>query len=231
MHLHCVSRTAIRPAAALIVALALVLLGAPQGTAGSGGPSGFFTLTGNDARAFELPADLRLARTFPLDAYGLTYERYEQFVGPAQVAGAEVTVYRDASGAIAGVIGSHYPDIAPGAAVHQPAAAASAVAEREFGPAASRKVSLMIDPETGRRFHRVESRRFAERWVHWIDAADGRVLKSYDAIQDDHGTGVKGDTKTMLGPNGGASTADDISTFPRRCWARSAGAALGHRLG
>ena len=67
-----------RPAAAILVALSLAVLATPQGTAGDGS-SGFFTLTGDDAHAFVLPADLRLARTFPLDTYGLTYERYEQF--------------------------------------------------------------------------------------------------------------------------------------------------------
>ena len=213
MKLSCIPRTLIRPGAAFLVAGILAALGSPQGVAVGDAPGSFFALSGEEAREFLLPADLRLARSFPLDAYGLTYERYEQFAGHAQVAGAEVTIHRDSSGAIVSVVGSHYPGITPANRVRQSASAAGAVAAQEFGPATSRNVELMIDPASGRYFHRVESRRFAERWVDWIDADHGGVLKSYDAIQHDHGTGVKGDTKTMLGPNGTANTSDDISTF------------------
>ena len=34
----------------------------------------------------------------------------------------------------------------------------------------------MIDPQSGRYFYRVETRRFAKRWIHWIDAGNGKVL-------------------------------------------------------
>jgi Zn-dependent metalloprotease len=41
------------------------------------------------------------------------------------------------------------------------------------------------------------------------------VLAKWNAIQDDHGTGVKGDTKDM---NGGAGTADDLTVFAGGVW-------------
>jgi Zn-dependent metalloprotease len=67
----------------------------------------------------------------------------------------------------------------------------------------------------GRYFYRVETRRFAERWIHWVDAADGKVLAKLDAIQDDHGTGVKGDVKYL---DGQAGLADDLTVLADGIW-------------
>jgi bacillolysin len=202
-----------RPAALII---ALVLLAAGGGAAKSseaGSDSGFLTLTGPEARAFVPPDGFRLTRSFPLESYGLTYERYQQFLGPARVDGAQITVLREDSGEPTAVVGAHFPNIIVRSSVRVSAAAAKETAEHDFGPASSRAAELMINPVSGRYFYRVESRRFGARWVHWIDADDGRVLRSYDAIATDHGTGVKGDTKTLQGPDGPATTADDITTF------------------
>jgi Zn-dependent metalloprotease len=198
----------------LLVALALFFAGgAAHQSSDAAGRGGFIALTGAEARSYVPPNNTRQSKSFPLERYGLTYERYEQYLGPARVEGAQTTVLRDGSGAPAAVIGAHFPDISVRSAVRLPEAAARATAEREFGVASFRRGELMIDPENGRYFYRVESRRFGERWVHLIDADNGRTLRSYDAIAHDHGTGVKGDTKSMRGPDGGASTTDDLTTF------------------
>lgn len=199
----------------LVVALVLALgLAALPGaiTAQVPAPSGFRALSGPEAAAFTLPGDVQLVQRIPLAAYGLTWERYQQSLGAAQVLGGQLTLYRNGAGAIVLVVGAHYPNIVPTNRVVASEAAARGLAERDVGPADSRAVDLMIDPQSGRYFFRVESRGFATRWVHWIDAEHSGVINRYDAIQTDHGLGVKGDTKDINGPNN-ASTADDLTTF------------------
>ena len=136
---------------------------------------------------------------------GLTYERYQQYFGVAQVLGGQVTLYIDDSGTIATVIGAHYPDIAPANFARLSGANARAVVDRDIGAGGNRNVDLLINPETGRYFHRIETQRPYSRWFHWIDADNGRVLNKYDAIETTHGIsvgegiGVKDDTKDMAG--------------------------------
>ena len=135
---------------------------------------------------------------------GLTYERYQQYFGVAQVLGAQVTLYIDDSGTIATVIGAHYPDIAPANFARLSGADARAVVDRDVGAGGNRNIDLLINPETGRYFHRIETQRPYSRWFHWIDADNGRVLNKYDAIETDDGIGVKdngsgGDIKSMSG--------------------------------
>jgi hypothetical protein len=62
---------------------------------------------------------------------------------------------------------------------------------------------LLIDPATGLYFYRVDTRGFDSRWIHWVNAGNGRVLKKYDALESDHGIGVKDDTKNLT----------DLTTF------------------
>ena len=94
-------------------------------------------------------------------------------------------------------------------------AAALEKAARDVGSSAARTVQVMIDPESGLYFYRVETQRFAERWIHWIDAGNGKVLAKIDAIQDDHGTGVKGDVKDLDGQPG---LADDLTVLFSGIW-------------
>lgn len=105
---------AIKPALVLLgagaVGLLVVVVTAAAGQ-GASEPSGFRALSGAEARAFAVPADMRLVRSFRLDAYGLTYERHQQYLGEAQVLGGQITLYRDDSGATVTVIGAHYPYI------------------------------------------------------------------------------------------------------------------------
>jgi len=169
-----------------------------RGEAASTQPSGFRALSGQAARVFTLPADLRLARSFPLEAYGLTYERYEQYFGSARVAGGDLTVYRGASGEAALVIGSHFPGVTASNSVEVGAGQAREYARAEVG-AGAQASELMIDPASGRYFYRVETKAFGSRWIHSIDAESGAISHRYNAIATDHGLGVKGDTKSMAG--------------------------------
>ncbi len=161
--------------------------------------AGFQALSGTEAGGFVLPADERLVSSLDLQTEGLRYERYQQYFGAAQVLGAQITVLRDGSGTVVAVIGSHYPQITPAGPVAFPATVAERIAERETGPSQRRRSDLMIDPESGRYFFRVESPSFGSRWVHQIDAANGSVLSRYDAIESEQGVGVKGDSKDLIG--------------------------------
>jgi len=162
-------------------------------------PSGFRTLSGQAAQSFVLPADVRLAQSLRLDTYGLTYERYQQYAGFAQVLGGQLTLYRDDAGNIVNVVGSHYSSVAPANAATLSHSDAAAVAGRDIGPATTRNVDLMIDPASGRLFFRVESRTFDSRWFHWIAASDGAIINRYNGIETGSGNGVKGDTKDLTG--------------------------------
>lgn len=186
---------------AVLAAVALLATGAAGGSAGRGEIDGFRAVSGLEAAAFMLPEDVQLVRTLELPAYGLTYERYQQRFGPAQarVYGGQLTLLRDGTGRVTSVVGAHYAGISPANSVNVNAAAARERAGRDVPSPRERSVELMIDPANGRYFYWVESRSFAERRVHWIDAGNGGVLKDYDAVADNHGTGVNGDTKSLTG--------------------------------
>ena len=183
-------------AVVLVVGLAALAGARGQGTPAEGG---FRALSGAEARGFELPPDVSLVASFELGTTGLTYERYQQYAGGAQVLGGQLTLYRDSGGVVRAVIGSHYPNLVATNSVRLPAASARQIARLVAGQAANEIADLMIDPEDGRRFFRVESRGFASRWFHWIDADSGRVRNRYNAVETGEGTGVKGDTKDMTG--------------------------------
>ena len=191
-------KKALRLSAVLVMAL---LLGLPATTVAQGGPdaSGFRALSGQKAAAFSVPGDMQLVKTFHLSRYSLTYERYQQVFGAggAEVLGGQITLYRDNGGNITTVIGAHYPNIVPTSAVGLTQASARRVVDRDLGPGGQRKVDLLSNPTTGRYFYQVETRSFATRWFHWIDAANGQVLKKYDGITSDDATGVNGGTKSV----------------------------------
>jgi bacillolysin len=198
----------------LAVAAIMAALLAPQ--PGAAAPANAFTaLSGSAAASFTVPADLRLVRRL---AFGSgTYERYQQVYGAASayVLGGQVSVHRDGSGAIRTVIGSRYAAITPQNSVMLSKAAALQKAAGDVGGSGSRTVRVMIDPQTGRYFYRVETQRTTERWIHWVDAGNGKVLAKLDAIQDDHGTGVKGDTKDL---DGQAGLGDDLTVLADGVW-------------
>lgn len=194
----------------LVLAVSAVTAAGAVGAAASGAAptAGFRALSGSAAAAFALPGDVQLVKRLDLAAYGLSYERYQQRFGPAAAAvvGGQLTVYRDASGRIRTVIGAHYPAITPVNRVSVSAATARERAAADIGGGYERSVELMIDPSSGRHFWQVESRRFGSRWIHWVDAQGGNVIRRVNALETDHGIGVKGDTKSLTGltrPSGG----------------------------
>jgi bacillolysin len=189
-----------------VQALVVVVLAGAAAAAAPGGSTavaggGFGALSGNAAASFRLPDDVELVKRLELSALGLTYERYQQRFGAARadVYGGQLTVYRDASGRGRLVLGTHYPAITPTNRVNVHAAQARETVQADVGAFDERSVELMIDPTTGRYFWQVESRKLGSRWIHWIDAQGGQVLKRVDALANDHGLGVKGDTKSVAG--------------------------------
>jgi bacillolysin len=200
----------------VVLAVAAIMAALVAAQPGAAAPANAFTaLSGSAAASFTVPADMKLVRKL---AFGRgTYERYQQVYGAASayVLGGQVSVHRDGSGAIRTVIGSRYAAITPQNSVKLSKAAALQKAAGDVGGSGSRTVRVMIDPETGRYFYRVETQRTTERWIHWVDAGNGKVLAKLDAIQDDHGTGVKGDTKDL---DGQAGLGDDLTVLADGVW-------------
>ena len=112
---------------------------------------------------------MQLVQSFYNVQNGLTYERYQQYFGVAQVLGAQVTLYIDDSGTIATVIGAHYPDIAPANFARLSGLNARAVVDRDIGATGNRNVDLLINPETGRPQNR----------GYWLQSGGNRQL-TYD---------------------------------------------------
>lgn len=181
-----------------VIALALVVVSGPAASI-SPDASGFRALSGAEAAGFNIPSDMRLSQTMRLQASGITYERYQQDYGLATVLGGEVTILRDESGMASAVIGAHYPDVQPVNRVLRTPRAAELAAESETGAAASRSTHLVLDPWSKRYLFQVESRGVSSRWFHYVDAETGRIVRSFDAIAQGEGTGVKGDTKDLTG--------------------------------
>jgi Zn-dependent metalloprotease len=151
---------------------------------------------------FQAPADATVVWTTQLPG-GLTQTRYQQFFRGARVLGGQFTVLQDKSGAQLAVVGAYFSAITPTNDVKVTPAQAQANAARDVGNAGKRSSELAIDPNTGRYFYAVETRRFDSRWVHWIDASNGGTLKKINALQhngeteSDPAIGVKGDAKQI----------------------------------
>jgi Zn-dependent metalloprotease len=138
--------------------------------------------------ARSMPNDMQLVNEFHLAKYDLTYQRYQQFYGPAKVLGGQLTQYLDRSGSSVALIGAHYADINPSNAVGFSRAAAQGIVDRQIGAAGERQVDLMINPANGRYFYWVETQRADSRWVFWIDADSGGVVNKYNALAHNCGT-------------------------------------------
>jgi len=82
------------------------------------------------------------------------------------------------------VIGAYYPAISPANEVNLTAAQARYHAANDVGADGDRFTTLMINPDSGRYFYQVETRRADQRWFHWIDAASGALLNKFDAFMD-----------------------------------------------
>ncbi|MGH8064983.1 MAG: M4 family metallopeptidase, partial [Candidatus Entotheonellia bacterium] len=182
----------------LLVFASSIAFAAPGGSAGAT-PTKFLSLTGDEARAFVIPSDLKLENSEMLAEQNLTRERYQQYRGRAKVLGGQITLYRDTTGTSTLVIGSYYLNISPSNSVTLAPDEVRKTVEREIGVEGRWQVDLLIDPKTSRFFYRVENRRFDSRKFYSIDAENGDVLQKHDGLTTGQGTGVKGDTKDLTG--------------------------------
>ena len=198
-------------ASIILLLSALPMAFSAAGAPTSGHPAGFLALSGEAARDFDMPPDMQLEISETPDQHGVTRERHQQYVGDAKVLGAQITRYRDTAGAVTLVIGAYYPGIRPSNRRTLAPADVRKRVESKSGPGGHWGVDLLIDPQTGRYFYRVENRRFDSRKFYWIDAENGQVLKEYDGLTTGQGTGVKGDTKDLTG-----LTTSTGSTFELR---------------
>ena len=197
-----------------IVAICLLSMNAT--TAFASGKSGPLALTGRDAAAYRVPNDVVKLWSARLPG-GLTQLRFQQVVGGAQVLGGQLTFLRDANGVNKAVIGAHYPGLAATNAKNITAKRAQGIASARIGNAGRWVTTLMISPANGRLFFKVENFRFDERWIHWVDAGNGAVVNSFNAIaHDGPGTGVKGDTKTIDSSPGTTSGFVMVTTDNRQ---------------
>lgn len=170
---------------------------------------GFRAISGAEAQAYRVPSDMTLVAQEDMAQYGLTADRYRQYLGEAEVLGGQLTIYRDAkSGATEAVIGAAYPNLLSTNSVVLSAEQAQAVAATAADRNTQVFTTLMIDPTTGRYFYRVDSRGFDSRWFTWVDAETSAVSNHYDGMAHGSGTGVLGDTKNWT----------DLTTFSGGTW-------------
>ncbi len=184
----------------ILVVLTLVILIAPTTAAEKGhNPAAFRALNGQAARNFQVPGDMKLMAQEGLAKYGLSADRYRQFVGDAAVLGGQLTVYRDEAGTAVAVIGSHYPNLVVQNEVKLSVGQAKNMAMSQPSQGNEWFTTLMIDPGNGRFFYVVENRGFDSRWFTWVDAESGDILNSYNGLTTGEGIGVLGDTKDLTG--------------------------------
>ena len=182
---------------ALLVALTVGMqLAVPTLVGAASAPSGSFALSGREAREFRLPADVVEVRSWT-DGRGRITTRYQQMVGKASVFGGQITITREASGAIATAIGAYFPGLQAKNRVSLTRADARALVVRHVGAQGRWRTALRLDPATARLFYEVQSIRADSRPVRWIDAGNGLVRKAFDAVTEGDGIGVKDDTKTV----------------------------------
>ncbi len=163
----------------------------------SGSETALVAFSGNEARNFKLRFDQRLVKTVPLQRYGLVYERYQQYFADALVLGSQLTLLKNQNGDVEYVVGHYYPKIISGNIRKLSPADAATVVNDNIGGNGRRKIDLMINPESGTYFYRIETRRADNRWFHWVDTESGKILNSYDGLMHGSGTGVLGDTKDL----------------------------------
>ena len=206
------ARTVLSLAASAVL---LVSAGAVSAQADSGGsgrpvlhhgmhtnPDGRFALSGDAARKFRLPPDMRLQHTSTY-ADGRTSSRYQQMYGDASVLGGQLTVIRSAAGATRNVIGSRFGNIRPTNAVRISKADAHRVVARKLGNHGRWQQTLRLDPTTRSYFYEVRSFRNGSTPIRWVDAASGTITRSLDLRHDGDGIGVKGDRKPVVSTRSG----------------------------
>ena len=159
--------------------------------------AGSFAISGPEAAAYTVPDDVRTVWSHALPG-GRTQTRYQQYVDGASVFGGQVTVIKDAAGTTQSVIGAHFPGLTAVNDQQLTKGKARDVVEQKIGTGGDWSNTLRIDPRNGKLFYQVESIRDASRPVRWVNADNGNILKSFNAIAHGEGTGVKGDEKSIL---------------------------------
>jgi bacillolysin len=187
---------AVLSAMTLVATLMGGLLAAPVVARSGTATGGSFALSGQAARDFRLPADMVKVRSWS-DANGRTTTRYQQVVDRASVLGAQITLTRDADGAIVTAIGAYYPGLDAKDSARLTKADARAIAARELGRRGEWRTTLRLDPSTARLFYEVQSLRSGSRPIRWIDAGNGALRKSFNALAEGDGIGVKNDPKSV----------------------------------
>ncbi|MCY7373980.1 MAG: hypothetical protein LH461_09845, partial [Spirochaetaceae bacterium] len=129
----------------------------PAAGTGSAARGGSFTLTGAEAAAYRLPADVREVWTAATDGGG-TQTRFEQVASGATVFGGQITVLRDASGTATAVIGAHFPGLQAKNDRKLTAGEARSRAAARVGTG-DRSTTYRIDPTTARSFYEVITRK------------------------------------------------------------------------
>ena len=202
----------------LVTLMGGMILAAPVLAASSGAATGgSFALSGQAARDFKLPADMVKVRSWK-DANGRTTTRYQQVVDKAAVFGGQITLTRDAKGSIVTAIGAYFPGLKAKNTAKLSKANARAIAVRQIGKAGHWRTTLRLDPTTARLFYEVQSLRSDTRPVRWIDAGNGNVRKSFNAIADGDGIGIKNDEKSVDSrrrpPTAGSSSSPPTVAVP-----------------
>lgn len=161
-------------------------------------------VTGADARGFKMPSDMIQVTTFGSTSRGYIYERYQQMFGPAEVAGAQISVQRDGTGDVTSVGGKHFDAIVPTNAVTLSNADAIAIAATALPDASERTAVLRIDPTEGRYYYAVDSRGDALRHMHWVDAETGAIFNDFNTLTSGcsstpGGVGILGEQYDLAG--------------------------------
>jgi bacillolysin len=179
----------------VILTLCTTVLGASAQENG-GASGGFVALSGDQARQYDVPGDVR--EVWRSSGNGVTQTRYQQYVGDAAVYGGQITVLsRDEQRAA--VVGNHYANLSPSNQVKLSKSGAREKVQRERGNSGRFITTLYINPENGVRFYEVDSQRAASRKVFHINAQTGAKIREYDNLQEstETGTGVNGDRKLL----------------------------------
>ena len=159
----------------VILTLCTTVLGA-SAQENNGGPDGFVAFSGEKARQYDVPADVR--EVWRSSGNGVTQTRYQQYVGDAAVYGGQITVL-SRNGQQAAVVGNHYSNLSPSNQVRLSKAGAREKVQRVRGNSGKFITTLYINPKTGVRFYEVDSQRFDSRKVFHINAETGGKIKEY----------------------------------------------------
>jgi bacillolysin len=179
----------------VILTLCTTVLGA-SAQENNGGSGGFVAISGDQARQYDVPSDVR--EVWRSSGNGVTQTRYQQYVGDAAVYGGQITVLAR-NGQQAAVVGNHYSNLSPSNQVRLSKAGARDKVQRVRGNSGKFITTLYINPQTGVRFYEVDSQRFDSRKVFHINAQTGKKIKEYSNLQEalETGIGVQNDAKQI----------------------------------